>query len=474
MAGVVSCLIEQGQLVSYEPLWPLKKERSFPVPNGRTNGVAEILANACRELSGYTWRQEGARYHVFPEKGAFSETAIPPITVSNTTLFAVIDNTALRNSLDQSGVLLSVTRSQSKLWREIYLSIDFPGGRLSNLLDALSDRIGKNVCWSIEFNNVEPMRILVGNEVVVRPQFTLAFHSLTGERVRSMRELLISADVAELKRLLEQKTGAPPSKVAFELASRYWHAGNMEGATNFLQRAEDLSMSEEERWQLRYATLSAGFGYPTPLQATQPIIDQYEAFLNRCSYVPARWQALWWLLKERIRLGQEDKARILIQSASPQDIEWQYDAAQYFQSQYRNGEAIKLPQRIHENAPTGSVIRTTVNVERTADGKLKGHKETEKIDVPAQDMLAQLRDKKLYKWFLRDSSSEHAKELGRVCLQSNLSRDEIISLMGPPLFGGGSNGVAYSFAPSQLLEFQFDAQGKIIGAKVTGVAIQPK
>jgi len=91
-----------------------------------------------------------------------------------------------------------------------------------------------------------------------------------------------------------------------------------------------------------------------------------------------------------------------------------------------------------------------------------------------QDLLAQLRDKKLYKWFLRDSSSEHAKELGRVCLQSNLSREEIIALMGPPLFGGGSNGVAYSFAPSQLLEFQFDAQGKIIGAKITGVPIQPK
>lgn len=91
-----------------------------------------------------------------------------------------------------------------------------------------------------------------------------------------------------------------------------------------------------------------------------------------------------------------------------------------------------------------------------------------------QDLLKSLREKNPDMWFVHGSSLDNVRKLGRVCLQSNLSREEIIALMGQPLLGGGLNKIAYGFAPSQLLEFQFDEQGKIIGGKVTGVPIQPK
>lgn len=134
------------------------------------------------------------------------------------------------------------------------------------------------------------------------------------------------------------------------------------------------------------------------------------------------------------------------------------------------------PQRIEQHSirerDTTSGSFSSVPTDPTSNSM----KETTNRVAPQgvrQDVLKQLREANPNMWFVRGSSLDNAKNLGRVCLKSNLSREEIIALMGQPLLGGGLNKIAYGFAPSQLLEFQFDAQGKIIAAKVTGVSIQP-
>ncbi len=74
-------------------------------------------------------------------------------------------------------------------------------------------------------------------------------------------------------------------------------------------------------------------------------------------------------------------------------------------------------------------------------------------------------------WLFNETSVEKAKEVGFICLKHNLSDKNILELIGEPLHRFGTNSIAYSFAPSQLLELYLDQDGIVIDVKITGDSI---
>lgn len=381
MDAVVAWLREEHHLVSYEPVWSVLGTPGGSLSIENTNTPAAILQRAIREFTGYRWQQDGNRYRVFPARAALSEAVLPSMTTSNRSLLATLRDPVFIKHLKRSGLLLNIQRNQSQQWRDIHLSLDFGGGSFADFLDNLSGELGDSVCWSIEYTDAEPVRVLVGDKGVTRQSFTLHFHPLTGERLRSTRQILKVADMDRLRDMLEGETPGPSSEVAFELALRYWRTGDVQEATNMLQRAEDLALSDEHRWQLRYRVLNAGLGYPSARNASEPMLAQHEAFINQCSYAPIRHQALWWMLREYIRLGQEEMARNLIESEN-ETQEWQYDAARYYQRQFPNTRSLDLPQKIRDTPPHKTVVHTTVTIEKAPDGKLQVHRQSTNTAVP--------------------------------------------------------------------------------------------
>lgn len=76
-------------------------------------------------------------------------------------------------------------------------------------------------------------------------------------------------------------------------------------------------------------------------------------------------------------------------------------------------------------------------------------------------------------WYRKDYSIEKAAQVGGICLRHRLSRRQIIDLIGEPSHQRGEDTIAYNFAPSQLLELEFDENALTVDAKVTGTPVNP-
>lgn len=93
------------------------------------------------------------------------------------------------------------------------------------------------------------------------------------------------------------------------------------------------------------------------------------------------------------------------------------------------------------------------------------------------DALSKDEEEMLRTWFRsrtydRGDYVQKATDVGAVCMKHALSRDSIVRLIGPATHVGPSV-IAYSFAPSQRLEFEFDESGRTRTATVTGRSINP-
>jgi hypothetical protein len=158
-----------------------------------------------------------------------------------------------------------------------------------------------------------------------------------------------------------------------------------------------------------------------------------------------------WIMRHPKSSSSDDEAKVLVQenlkSQKPVAVLTEKDPLV-------QKDDVELPRELKDS-----------QMRDANDDSLKKPKDVKPVS------LTQSERTMLRKWFGHDDSVEKAKLVGATCLKHRLSDNEIVGLIGAPSHRFGSNTIAYGFAPSQLLELQFDKDGIVIKAKLTGVEI---
>jgi len=80
----------------------------------------------------------------------------------------------------------------------------------------------------------------------------------------------------------------------------------------------------------------------------------------------------------------------------------------------------------------------------------------------------------LRRWFRRSYSPQDALRVAQICADAQVTREEVLSLIGHPNFRDTPTQLFYNYAPSCMLELYFDDAGNLIQVDLNGKSIQPR